>query len=129
MANWVSKPVPVTPILITKMEKFYYDLNDLREWDNHTILEKLKQWTVGFNENWEETRGVSLTFNVFGSPKEAVNFIIATYEEDLSIESLEDDIGLTKSEFLELAADDIYQNDFLKRKFTDILTNRLKVAF
>jgi hypothetical protein len=111
------------------MEKFYYDLNDLREGDNHTILEKLKQWTVGFNENWEETRGISLTFNVFGAPKEAVNFFITTYEEDLSIESLEDDIGLTKSEFLELAADDIYQNDFLKRKFTDILTNRLKVAF
>ena len=33
------------------------------------------------------------------------------------------------NEFLQLASDDIYQNDFLKRKFTDILTNRLPVAF
>ena len=50
-------------------------------------------------------------------------------EEGLGIESLEDDIGLTKNEFLQLASNDIYQNDFLRRKFTDILTNRLPVAY
>lgn len=115
--------------LITKMEQFYYRLEELWEKDDATCLEELKRWTDSFNENWEESRGVSLTFNVFGSPKEAAEFIIQTYEEDLGIESLEDDIGLTKNEFLQLASDDIYQNDFLKRKFTDILTNRLKVAF
>jgi hypothetical protein len=50
-------------------------------------------------------------------------------EEDLGIELLEDDIGLTKNEFIQLASDDIYQNDFLRRKFTDILTNRLTVTY
>ena len=115
--------------LINKMESFYFELNDLWNDDNHTCLEKLKNWTIGFNEDWEETRGVSFSFQVFASPKEAAHFIVATYEEDLGIESLEDDIGLSKSEFLELASDDIYQKDFMKRKFTDILTNRLKVIF
>jgi hypothetical protein len=111
------------------MESFYFELNDLWDDDNHTCLEKLKNWTIGFNEDWEETRGVSWSFQVFASPKEVAHFIIETYEEDLGIESLEDDIGLSKSEFIQLASDDIYQNDFMKRKFTDILTNRLKVAF
>ncbi|WP_075980803.1 hypothetical protein [Bacillus massilinigeriensis] len=43
--------------------------------------------------------------------------------------SQEEEMGLTKNEFLELASDDIYQNNFLKRKVTGILTNRLNVAF
>jgi len=111
------------------MESFYFELNDLWNDDNHTCLEKLKNWTIDFNEDWAQTRGVSFSFQVFSSPKEAAHFIIETYEEDLGIESLEDDIGLSKSEFIQLVSDDIYQNDFMKRKFTDILTNRLKVAF
>jgi len=115
--------------LITKMEHFYYHLEELWGKDDASCLEGLKQWTNGFNENWEESVGVSLTFHVFRSPKEAADYIVKTYEEDLGIESLEDDIGLTKNEFLQLASDDIYQNDFLKRKFADILTNRLTVAF
>ena len=50
----------------------------------------------------KKTRGVSFSFQVFSSPKEAAHFIVATYEEDLGIESLEDDIGLSKSEFLDI---------------------------
>ena len=46
-------------------------------------------------------RGVSLSFQVFASPKEAAHFITETSEEDLGIESLEDDIGLIKSEFIQ----------------------------
>lgn len=37
--------------LITKMEKFYYDLVELWGNDNHACLKKLKQWTQEFNEN------------------------------------------------------------------------------
>jgi hypothetical protein len=115
--------------LITKMETFYYDVNNLWDLDNNDCLAELKKWTDRFNENWEELNGVSLTFYVFATPKEAANFIVATYEDDLGIESFEDDIGLTKAEFLKLAGDDIFHNEFLSRKFTDILTNRLNVAF
>ena len=46
-------------------------------------------------------RGVSLSFQVFASPKEAAHFTIEMYQEGLGIESLEDDIGLTKSEFIQ----------------------------
>ena len=114
--------------LITKMEQHYYGLEDLWGMDEETGLEKLKQWMMHFNKNWEETNGVSLSFHVFTSPKEAVKYIIDVYEEDLGIDMLEEDLGITKNELLELVSDDIYQNDFLKRKFTDILTNRLIVA-
>ncbi|MDQ1002640.1 hypothetical protein QFZ28_003040 [Neobacillus niacini] len=113
--------------LLTKMEEFFYGLDHVWDNDNESCLEKLKKWTIGFN--WKDLTGVSLTVNVFGSPKEAASFIVATYEEDLGIELLEVDIGLTKSEFLKLTDDEIFKNEFLKRKFTDLLTNRLNVAF
>ncbi|OLS40824.1 hypothetical protein [Bacillus sp. MRMR6] len=115
--------------LLSKMESYFYDLDNIWDNSNNVCLEKLKEWTIRFNESWNELSGVSLTFNVFGSPKEAANFIVATYEEDLGIESLVDDIGLTKEEFLKVADDDIFHNEFLNRKFTDILTNRLNVTF
>jgi hypothetical protein len=60
--------------LISKMEKFHYDLNNLWDDDNQSCLVKLKKWTIEFNENWEEPRGVSFSFNIFGTPNETVNF-------------------------------------------------------
>jgi hypothetical protein len=124
-----KKDYPDKLNLIMKMEAFYYEFNDFWVSDNQDCLQKLKQWSKGFNENWEEINGVSLSFNVFSSPKETINYIIEVYEEDLGIEMLEDDIGLTKGEFIDLAGEEIYRNDFMKRKFTEILTNRLKVTF
>ena len=115
--------------LIEKMENLFYDLITLWDHDHDHSLEMLKQWTQDFNRDWEESKYISCSFHVFGAPKEAADFIVAVYEEDLDIKFFEDEIGLSKDEFLQLASDDLYQNDFLKRKFTDILTNRLSVAF
>lgn len=114
--------------LISKMEKHFLEIDKLSK-ETVLCLEDLHEWTVKFNRNWEEKMGISLSVNVLGSPKETVNFIIATYEEDLGIESLEDELRLSKSELLELASDEIYQNEFMKRKFTEIITNRLNVTF
>lgn len=76
-----------------------------------------------------EIRDAFLAFHVFGSPKETVHYIIQSYETYLGIESLEEDLGLTKNEFLKIAGKDIYQNDFMKRIFREALTNRMKIFF
>lgn len=110
------------------MEEYFFEINNISR-SNGLCIEDLQKWTLSFNENWEDKRGISLSVNVFSSPKETVNFIIASYEEDLGIESLEEELGLTKNELLELASDEIYQNQFMKRKFTEIITNRLNVTF
>jgi hypothetical protein len=120
---------PHKTAIIEKMESFYYELNDCWIDYNKLSLQNLKQWSTKFNMNWEGINGVILSFNVFGSPIEAADYIVKSYEEDLGIDFLEDDIGLTKSQFLELAGEEIYSNEFMKRKFTEILTNRLKVTF
>ncbi len=61
--------------LITKMEYFYYHLEELWGKDDAACLEELKRWTVSFNENWEESKGVSLTFNVLLHQKRRPNLL------------------------------------------------------
>lgn len=115
--------------LLIKMEEFYYQIKSFWLEDESTCLQKLKEWTLKFNEDWVDKEGVVLSLNLFKSPEEAANFIVVSYEEGLGIDSLEDEIGLSKNEFLQLADSEIYENDFMKRKFTDILTNQLKTTF
>lgn len=115
--------------LITKMEEFYFTLNDSWDDNNDLCLEKLKQWSRGFNEEWLKLNGTALSFHVFSSPEEAAKYIIQVYEEDLGIDFLENDLGITKNDLLSITGEEIFQNAFMKRRFTEILTNRLKVAF
>jgi hypothetical protein len=120
---------PYKLAVFEKMESFYYELNNCWREDNKSCLLNLKHWSTGFNKNWEGINGVIFSFNIFDSPIETADYIVKSYEEDLGIDFLEDDIGLTKSQFLDLAGEEIYSNEFMKRKFTDILTNKLKVTF
>lgn len=129
LLNQYKEDYPEKVQLLNKMEGLYFELMNCWIENKEDRLNKLKQWSNSFNENWEGKSGVTLSFNLFSSPREVATYIIKGYEEDLTIESLEEDIGMAKSQFLELTSDEIFQNDFMKRKFTDILTNRLNVTF
>jgi len=114
---------------IKHMESLYTELNNLWDINQDEILEHLIQWTKKFNENWLDINGISISFTIFRSPNELAKEIIKVYEDDLDIEMLEIDLDVNKEEFLMLASDDLYTNEFMKRKFTDILTNRLSITF
>ncbi|MED3564386.1 hypothetical protein [Bacillus xiapuensis] len=115
--------------LISKMEKLYFSLEESWDEEHHLCLEKLKRWTAGFNGDWLKINATAVSFHVFSSPEEAAKYIIQVYEEDLGIDFLENDLGITKNELLKISGEEIFKNAFMKRRFTDILTNRLKVAF
>jgi|SRR5699024_8490586 len=112
---------------IYKMEKYYPDVDNLWSESYKTSLDNLLKWTESFNEDWLQMQGVAMTFNVFRSPREVAIYIINVYEEDLEIEMLESDLAISKEQFIALSSDDIYTNEFNRRKFT--LTNRLAVTF
>jgi hypothetical protein len=124
-----KKDYPDKISLIEKMESFYYDLDDYWKLDNKDCFEAIKNWTDRFNTDWNEIRGTVLSFHVFRSPLETAIFIVDEFEDSLGIDSLEEDIGISKDEFLSISTDDIFENEFMKRRFTDILTNRLKITF
>ncbi|MFD0829394.1 hypothetical protein ACT8ZR_27860 [Neobacillus sp. M.A.Huq-85] len=115
--------------LITKMEEIYFALNNSWDDQNYLCMEKIKQWSRSFNEDWLKLNGTAFSFHVFSSPEDAAKYIIQVYEEDLGIDFLENDLGITKNDLLSITSQEIFQNAFMRRRFTDILTNRLKVAF
>jgi len=114
---------------IRKMESFYEELSTFWSYEEEIVLDKLIQWTEAFNEEWLNMSGIALSFTIFTSPMHLVNEVVKIYEEDLDIKMLEDDLGINKQEFFDLANDEIYTNEFMRRRFTDILTNRLNVTF
>lgn len=113
--------------LIDRMESVYIELDMLWNENDKECLEQLIDWSCQFNEEWQEN-GIILSINLFRSPKETMNFIIQSYERIVGIDQLESDLGFTKDELLEIASDNIFHNDFMKRKFADLLTDRLAIT-
>ena len=114
--------------MIKHMESLYNDAHALWIHEEGTLLDNFIEWTNRFNEDWLDIKGIGLSFTIFTSPADLANEVIRVYEEDLDIKMLEEDIGITKEEFINLASDDLYANEFMKRKFTEILTNRLIIS-
>lgn len=114
--------------VIRKVESLVLSLEDAMDSDYYICYQKLKQWTEQFNEEWLQDAGIALGVQIFGSPKEVMDYIVNIYEEDLDINMLENDLGFTKDQLLQLSSDDIYENEFMKRKFVDLITDRLSFS-
>ncbi|MCD8511854.1 MAG: hypothetical protein LRY73_19705 [Bacillus sp. (in: Bacteria)] len=96
----------------------------LSQGNERDAVNSLKNWTDEFNKGeWFKKDYTGYTFNIFQTPLEAAQYIIKIYEEEenLGLDSLEDDIGISKKEFIRLSGDEIYRNEFMRRKFADIL--------
>jgi len=115
--------------LIEHMVSLYNDLNVLFDYDDDQAKEGLIKWTDSFNEDWLSNDGIILSFHIFTSPAELVEEVIRVYEEDLTIEMFEEDLGFSAEAFRRLASDDIYTNELKRKSFTDILMSRLGFSF
>lgn len=114
--------------VINKMEAFYDEANALWEVEEDQLIENLIEWTKKFNKNWLKSNKISFSFTIFTSPAHLVRELIEVYEELDEIDVMEKELGFTKEQFIELAGDDLYGNEFMRRKFTDILMNRLDIS-
>lgn len=110
---------------INHLQTFYEKLQKLWDLDEHQCMEQLKRWANEFNKDWEGDPYILHTVHLFKSPKEAVTFIKNVYQKHSTLEELESNLNMSLQEFLKLTSDEIYHNEFMKRKFTDILSNRL----
>lgn len=115
--------------LIEEMESCYLRLDALWDDDDNWCMEALTAWAAALNEQWQaEDHGMVLSIHLFRSPEETMKYIMKSYEAHIGIEQLEHDLGFSQEELIQIASDDIFQNDFMKRKFTDLLTNRLAIT-
>lgn len=111
------------------LAKVYNILNKFDEipTDNkQESIEYMKELSDEFNEIWTETE-MNFYFLIFDSPEEIVKDLIEVYEEENMLEELEDQSGLTVEE-LKNMADNIWDNEFTRKRFMDILNNKLYYA-
>jgi hypothetical protein len=111
--------------LIEVMEKQDAELKSIWTMDKKEIWMSLQNFTQRFNEIWGKTMDVFFYYNIFNTPTEIGKYLINEYEKDQMLDYFEDESGLTKEEWLS-TCNAVYDNDFLRMKFIDILNNRTK---
>lgn len=113
--------------LIPQMREFSSRFEDLWNCDYDKCLNELKKFSQDFNEHWNRGYELFSYFNVFKSPYELGKYLVDSYEnsEEVNITWLEDKLEVSKEEWLRICST-VYENDFMKRKFTEILNNRMK---
>ena len=89
-------------------------------------IEYMKKLSDKFNEIWTETE-MSFYFLIFDSPEEIIEDLIEVYEGEDMLDELEEQSGLTVEELKNMAYN-LWDNQFTKKRFMDILNNKLYYA-
>lgn len=87
------------------------------------FIKEVTKLSNSFNSKWFTNR-TYMVFNVYSSPKELTDDIIRLYKSEGLIDILEEESGLTVYQWREMVGS-IYSSKFMKRKFVDILNNKL----
>ncbi|MFZ3129788.1 MAG: hypothetical protein WA125_01490 [Desulfosporosinus sp.] len=113
--------------LIPEMREFSSQIRELWNCDGENCFDELKKFMVNYNERWNKDLEIFSYIEVFKSPFELGKYMVDTYEKskEADISMLEDQLGVSKGEWLKICST-VYENDFMKRKFTEILNNRIK---
>ncbi len=113
--------------LIPQMREFSNQLDMLWNCDREKCYGELKKFLTHYNERWNQGHELFSYCDVFKSPLELGKYMVDLYEnsEELEISMLEDQLEVSKGEWLNICST-VYENDFMRRKFTEILNNKLK---
>lgn len=112
--------------LIPLMKEFSIRLKELWNYEYNECFNALKNFSASYNKQWNQTLEEFSYFEVFNSPRELGKYVVELYEksEDVDISRLEEQLGVAKEEWLSIC-DKVYENDFMNRKFTELLNNRI----
>ncbi|AOY74700.1 hypothetical protein [Clostridium formicaceticum] len=109
------------------MEKQLMDLKTLWQLDDKECIDSLKEFGEALNDCWSSRNDIFFYFNIFDSPIEVGQYIMKTYEEDemVDLERIEEHLGVKREEWLDICRN-LFENEFMKRKFVEILNNRIE---
>lgn len=109
---------------IAEMRDFLKEIEGIWLQDEKNILMELKKYSQRFNNRWGGINKVFSYFNVFESPEEVGRYVIEGYEAENIIEYFEEETGLTKEQWEDIYLN-IHNNEFMKKRFMDILNNKI----
>ncbi|KEF39648.1 hypothetical protein M670_00669 [Schinkia azotoformans MEV2011] len=116
----------VSQELITELQALFPQVDKLFSCSKKECFDELKRIGKQLNKITPNERYAYFYFYLFFTPKEVGEFLVDSYisDEMLGIETLEEDLGVSKEEWIAITSH-VYENEFMRRRFTDILTNRL----
>ena len=120
----MSKEEGVDSRDITSMWEYAEEIQKLWRIDPDSSINNLKDFSKSFNDRWKLNDDKLLYFKIFESSSEIAEFIFTGENNDFFEEIIEEDIGMTKSEWQETCKQ-VYDNKFLSRRFIDILNNKV----
>jgi hypothetical protein len=110
---------------IPLMKQFAKEIDNLWLLPEEKCFSEFKNYSLKFNKQWGKVYNVFFHFDVFISPKEMGEEIISQFEEEHMLDYFEEITGLTKEQWLEVY-NNVFENEFMREKFIDILNNRLR---
>ncbi|MDF2593003.1 MAG: hypothetical protein K0S75_2469 [Clostridia bacterium] len=102
------------------------ELHSIWDMDEEEMWRSLHHFSQRFNEIWGKSNDVFFYFTIFNTPMEIGEYLIEEYDKDDMLDYFEDESGMSKEEWMD-TCNGVYENDFLRLKFIDILNNRAKV--
>jgi hypothetical protein len=110
---------------VALMRKQDEELESIWSMEAEDMWTKLYDFSQEFNQEWGKNTDVFFYFSIFKTPIEIGEYLVAEYEKDQMLDYFEEESGLTKEEWFS-TCEGVYENDFLRLKFIDILNNRTK---
>lgn len=113
--------------LIPEMREFSSQIRELWNCDGEKCVDELNKFLAKYNERWNKRLELFSYFDVYKSPFDLGKYLVDSFEnsEEADISMLEEQLGVTIEEWLNICRT-VYENDFMKIKFTEILNNRIK---
>ncbi len=124
----MDDPDPEKEDIFLLLDDFYVQLMILMNVKESAVLDELIRWNKRFQEEIRTINSdIEISFQLFRSPEEAIQHVVAAYEVEAGIEQLEKEMGFTKEQLLEIADAYVYDNQFMQRKFISLLDGRVTV--
>jgi hypothetical protein len=111
---------------VALMRKQDEELENIWNMEGENMWVKLYDFSQVFNQVWGKNTDVFFYFNIFKTPIDVGEYLVAEYEKDEMLDYFEEESGLAKEEWFN-TCNEVYENDFMRLKFMDILNNRAKV--
>jgi hypothetical protein len=113
--------------LIPSMREFDELIYKLWDMERSECIVELKKMSELYEKAWNTRKDKFSYFRVFNSPVELGEYLVDSYSgyDDVDISDLEEQLEVSKDEWLKICAE-VYENDFMRKKFADLLNNRVK---
>ncbi|MDP4089663.1 MAG: hypothetical protein Q8930_10395 [Bacillota bacterium] len=95
-----------------------------RLWVEEDLFSAMRDFSSEFNERWGIIGPVFFYFNVFRDAQEVGQYVVDGYEAEKMTAYFTEETGITREQWQDIYTS-VYDNDFMRKKFMDILNNKI----